>query len=101
MNGIFINGKPVGDIDRLSNTYITTRRPEHFMIKFSGFGISETILERLIGEKVKTIQIIYFGKETIKYECPIESYIRTNKTFNFNDDMQRFVSVRDMIVINK
>ena len=101
MKGIFIKGKLVGDIDRLTDTYITIRKPEHFMIKYSGFGISEEVLGVLIENGVKEIKIIYFGKETIKYIVPISKYITSNKTFDFQGDFQYFVSISEMSVVTE
>lgn len=99
MKAIFVDDKLVGDVDHETNTYVTTRKPEHFMIKYNGFGISESVLGELLEEGVKNIKIIYFGKEKIMYSVPIGSYMKSVKTFDFNGDHQYFVSISDMDVV--
>lgn len=75
--------------------------PEHYMIKFQGFGISESILQELQEEGVKIIRIIYMGKiETRVYITSVIEFTKSLKTHNFNgNDLQYFVSIKDMIEI--
>jgi|TARA_Y100000034_G_C6581162_1_gene252126 hypothetical protein len=86
-------------------TYITRREPNHFMIKFQGFGISEDTLRILKRGNVKWIRIIYTGKDNkvTNYAVLLEDYLKSTKTHLYNgrtsgfkDDKQFFVSVKDM-----
>lgn len=75
-------------------TYYKTCKPEHFMFKYTGFGISQSELDIMKENNVKTIIITYLGKSgTIKYTSNIEQWLNSNKTHTFGDkDTQRFLS---------
>ena len=82
-------------------TYYSLRKPEHFMVMFQGFGISQKVLDALLKFNCEVISIQYVGKKgTIIYECSINKFLESNKTFTFeDDDLQKFVSVGDMTKI--
>ena len=89
----------VGDV--VEDTYYSVRKPQHYMVKFNGFGISDSILEELKILGVKTIQINYIGRNGVKlFTCDINKYLNTNKLFTFKEgkmeDLQKFVGVEDM-----
>ena len=86
-------------------TYVTVRQPNHFMRKYSGFGISKSILDNLKMRGVTIIRIVYRGKRDLIYECRLDKYLTSDKKFTFQDkfnrfggfsDEQNFVSVSDM-----
>lgn len=85
-------GQAVGEVE--GAVYYTTRKPEHYMVKFNGFGISEHILKELENKGVREIQIVYLGKKRETYIFTLEDYIKSPDTFNYNGDMQRFVSIK-------
>ena len=92
--------------DAIDETYYSQRRPKHFMIKYNGFGISESILKQLKELEVRTVQINYLGhRGVILYSCPIQKFLNSDKTFRFRknniNDMQFFVDIEDMNVIKE
>ena len=54
--------------------YVTERRPEHFFIKYQGFGLSKKILDVLEQKRIKKMSIIYKGKKTIRYLVNLEDF---------------------------
>lgn len=84
-------GKIIGYID--GETYITERRPEHFMRMFGGFGISKTVLELLETRNVKNIVIIYFGKKGL-----LKHYFTLDEYLNFPTDIREYeeAGIKDM-----
>jgi len=93
------NGKIVGRFE--GNTYFTVRKPEHFMRIYQGFGISNKVLKALYNLECKKVSIRYGGvKGVIIYECSLNQFIESTKTFTFEeDDYQKFVSTKDMTAI--
>ena len=90
-------GKIVGVLE--GRVYITYRRPEHFMRKFRGFGISETIIKDLELNGCETIKICYSGKNNITYTSNINTWLKSSLTHNFeNEDLQIFVSVEGLSI---
>lgn len=94
----------VGEI--VDDTYITHRRPEHFMIKYHGFGISEDVLKQLEMMKISKIVIMYIGKQsTVKYFSTTSQYLNSVKTHVFKsngkEDLQKFVSIKDYMIEEK
>ena len=79
-------------------TYYTMRKPEHFMVMYQGFGMSQKVLDVIYNLGCEVVSIKYVGKTgTIVYECSITKFLESNKTFTFeDDDFQKFVSVGDM-----
>lgn len=94
-----IDGRTVGHIEK--DTYVTTRTPKHFMKKFSGFGVSSSILKLLVDNNIRYILIRYDGAlGTIEYFATVMKFINSEKEFTFvsnnNMDKQKFLSVGDM-----
>ena len=56
-----------GMINVETKEYICERKPEHFFVKFQGFGISMTEIVQCQERGVETIVIHYFGKRRLKY----------------------------------
>ena len=94
-------GKFVGEL--INGTYITNRTQKHFMRKFQGFGISEDILKQLNENSCLLVEINYDGKEDFEnFLCPLSSFLSTTKVYNFEgNDLQMFVSIKDMSKIGK
>ena len=67
-------------------------KPEHYMIKFNGFGISVYVLRKLIREEIKLIRFIYLGKGEKKiYLATTKQYVESNFSHIFLDkDKQKF-----------
>lgn len=96
--------KIVGEI--VGNIFYTERKTNHFMFKFQGFGISTDIIKRLVANNIEDIIITYYGKNTIKYKVKLSQYINSKKIHvystewnNYEEDEQRFVSVKDMEIL--
>ena len=102
MENIEINGKVVGCI--YNGTYISERKPEHFMWKFQGYGISEDVLQYLNKNNIKKVKIIYYGKLGKKIlTAMVDDYFKSSKTHNFilpngKNDKQYFLSEKEMIL---
>ena len=89
----------IGKIEGVA--YYTTRREEHFMRKFQGFGISRSTLHWLRARGVKVIVFQYEGRNIL---CDLKQYIGSTKTFTFRDesfnnyiDEQVFVTLDEMV----
>jgi hypothetical protein len=82
--------------------YLKHCKPEHFMIKYQGFGISQSVLDTLVKQNVEFVYIIYEGKSVCEYLCLTEQFLQSKKTHIFLDvDLQKFVSTKDMrLVVN-
>jgi len=90
-------GKKVGFMEDV--IYYTTRKPEHFMIKYQGFGISQSIIDSLVKFGCIHICFDYLTAQGRfkRYTCPLRLFINTKKTHLFEeDDLQVFVSIKDM-----
>lgn len=93
-------GQIVGKI--VNGTYFTVRKPLHFMRKYQGFGISQSIIDQLTANGCNSVQINYISKKEglIKYRCPLSEFKESVLSFDFEDnDLQYFVPVKKMKVI--
>ena len=81
-----------------SGAYTRTVKPEHFFVKYQAFGISQTMIEELTNLKAVKLRFIYKGRENqITYLTTLEQFRKSTKTYmNEEQDLQRFVSVKDM-----
>lgn len=94
-NKIRIKGKVIGEIR--DNVYITTRRPEHYFIKYKGFGISSHIIQRLLKMKVREVRIIYMGERgRTVYITPLMNFLIKGNIHYNGTDKQYVLSVIDM-----
>lgn len=96
------NGKIIGEI--YEDSYITKRRPPHFMRMFQGFGISKVVIDDLKEKGIKFVTIIYTNNDgdISRYRTPLERSIDSDKEFTFEgDDLQKFVPVIDMELISR
>jgi len=84
-----------------SGTYQKSCKHEHFMIKYNGFGISQSELDLIKSKGGHTIIIKYFGKKsTIIYKSKLDQWFDSNKIHVFGeDDVQKFLSIKDMEII--
>lgn len=96
-----IINQQVGKINK--RVYLTDRKPEHFMRKYHGFGISVNIINDLISEGVDIVIISYYGtKGLIRYRVTLEKFINSEKEYTdirFGEDPQKFVDINDMEVV--
>lgn len=84
-----------------NKTYYITKRKEHFMVKFNGFGISEHILKRLEALKVEKVRFNYIlPEETITYGCDLIKFLESKTSFiderDGVKDKQIFVNIINM-----
>jgi len=93
------DGKPIGEYNN-SAIYID-KKPEHYMIKFRGFGLSADVIERLHINNIKWIYFRYHGKKHTIYRLTVEKIRNSKKTLNYNGDLQKFVSIQDMSIIGE
>jgi len=82
-------------------TYTKVCRPEHFMVKYQGFGISEEELDLLDRRGVKLVLINYVGKDGVRgYLSLVRQWTKSDKRHNDTsrgaDDHQRFLSIKEM-----
>lgn len=94
-----INNKFVGE--NIKDTYYTKRTNKHFMKMFEGFGISQSILNKLVKFKIRKVIIIYInGKKIKKYKTTLNKFFNSKKeyidTMHGIKDLQRFVSINEM-----
>jgi hypothetical protein len=81
--------------------FYTYRRPEHFMRKYGGFGISVKILNQLIERNIKDIIFIYEGKKeksmfaTTTMKILGLGIVEWDYTFGF-EDKQYFIPLSEM-----
>jgi len=89
----------------VNGTYVTARTQAHFMFKYQGFGLSEDIMRDLAHGGVDTVQLHYAGAHgTRVYSCPLAKFMQSAKRHVYErgraKDAQRFVSARDMTVLD-
>lgn len=83
-------------------TYNKYCKPEHFMAKFQGYGISDVELEKIYSSGAKFVQIIYMGIKRNKiflshisqWKDSEKKYVDTSNGF---EDPQTFLSEKDML----
>lgn len=96
------NGRLLGEV--VGKTYITPRTVNHFFKKFSGFGISQEVIEELMVLKVKWIIFEYSGKEgKSMFRVSMEDFVNGG-TLWYDDswgkpDAQFILPVKEMEVI--
>lgn len=97
MEKVRLNGDIKGVIE--GKWYITKRKPEHFMRKYQGFGISKDILLELERRGIEDVRIIYEGKRGIKvFETQVSAFLRSSLVhIDRGKDKQKFLSVRVMV----
>lgn len=96
MKRIKFKGKVKGIVE--GNWYISKRRPEHFMKKFQGFGVSKQILLQLQEMGIQNIRIIYEGKRGVKvFESTVKAYLESDLIhIDGGKDKQKFLSIKQM-----
>lgn len=96
------NGKIVGEI--YEDSYITKRRPPHFMRMFQGFGISKAVIDDLKEKNIQYVTIIYTNNDgdVSRYRMKLQQFIDSDKEFVFEGtDLQKFVPVVDMELMGR
>ena len=96
MNNLIYN--PLGQIAGYVNfdTYYTQKdSTKHLFKKFQGYGISETILSQLKDKGVRTIQILEVDTNKT-YRIAVENFEKSKKSYTFEGDVQKFVSVYEL-----
>lgn len=88
---IYFRGKAVGKIE--GDTYVVQKKPEHYMIKYRGFGVSVEVLNDLKSKGIKKIRMIYHGTNgEIIFQFPVEDYLNSPLSFTDRDnDVQKFL----------
>jgi len=82
MKPVIFFGKQVGYIT-IDKRFIGFRRPEHYFIKFQGFGMSTALLTQLKRQDVHTITIIYTKKDAsqTKFTTPINKFYEEGEKY--------------------
>lgn len=90
------NGKQVGMIQ--GTVYVKSCHKEHYMKKFQGFGISETVLTELLMRSVREVVIEYTAVDGLKeeYTSELNLWLESKLTYDYEGDIQKFVPLRDM-----
>jgi len=96
------SGQFIGNI--AIDEFYTTRKPMHFMRKFSGFGVSLNVLNLLKEHGVRYVIINYIGAlKSVQYMATVQKFILSDKEYTFISkdimDKQKFLSVKDMAEI--
>lgn len=93
---VYLNNKFVGEVR--GSTYFTWRKPQHYMVKHHGFGISLTLLMALKSIGVYTVIIQYDGKTGKKfYKSTVDAFINSELEEEIEGfDKQKFMSENDM-----
>ena len=93
------------DVKRIGTTWrqnspngaIRTVKPEHFMRKYQGFGISDKTISELQEHGIKELTFKYLGSEKITlYKCELSQFVSSQLIHSFGADTQRFVKTKDM-----
>jgi hypothetical protein len=73
MKEIIIGAKRLGTIE--NGIYISVRKPQHFFIKYNGFGLTENLLEYIKQEGATHVKIRYLGKKGEEiWLTPVENF---------------------------
>jgi len=100
---IMFFGKPVGRV--INGVYIIDKAPEHFMRKFNGFGISNSLIEgELIPKGVRTVRMIYSGKQGVQvFESELQQFIESDREWDnrFLDDGKEIHDIQKFMDITK
>ncbi|MDX1699759.1 MAG: hypothetical protein R3250_04025 [Melioribacteraceae bacterium] len=87
MKPVQYQGKLIGRTDNI--TYFTDRKPEHYFIKFNGFGISTQVLQALNGAEVKRIELTYKGTQGMQiWETTLKDFFEFGQQYNDKGDEQ-------------
>jgi hypothetical protein len=71
--------------------------PQHFFVKFQGFGISLDIIRELKLRGIKTVFFRYEGKRLHTYVIGLEDFLQYGQEFYFTaDDLQVVCPVKKM-----
>jgi hypothetical protein len=97
---IQVEGKSVGRIMKTDSGkmfYYTARAPKHYMVKFKGYGISDSVIQTLRRENVQVILIGYVAKDYMRYYMSdLRQWVQSTKKFTFCGDEQSFLSTPEM-----
>lgn len=96
MKPVTFFGKQVGYITR-DKRFIGFRRPEHYFIKFQGFGMSTALIAQLKKEEVHTVTIIYTKKDATqsKLTTPINKFYELGEKYTDKEnDTQLILGVK-------
>ena len=87
-------GKVVGFTE--NNRYLTTRKPIHFFRAFSGFAISQHIIDKLEEIGISEIVIKYEGKKgTAIFTSSLSQWLDA-EIYTYEFDEQRVLSISVM-----
>lgn len=92
-------GKVIGE------TYYTTRKPNHFMRIYNGFGLSISVLRMLHSNGIDKISITYEeGSKTRYFMTTTMKFLSSDREWKYHTedgiDLQKFLSLKEMEEIN-
>lgn len=89
-------GKVVG-ILREDKTYISRRNEKHYFRKFQGFGISYSVIEKLLNMRCSKVIIIYEkNNKEEKYETSLFNFINYGETWkDLEGDFQKILPLSE------
>jgi hypothetical protein len=73
-NKVFVGRRMTGRVVQTENGpfYISHRWPEHFCIKYHGWGVTKDLLEQLAFNDVWMVRVVYHGTNgTKRFEAPV------------------------------
>jgi hypothetical protein len=96
------NIRHIGNI--VDNKLFLTKKPEHFMVKYKGFGLSVRVIAILLEMQIKDIVITYIGtRGIVRYLTTTQAFIDSELEHDFQDDggsdRQKFVPIQTMKLI--
>lgn len=102
MIDITIYGKCVGVIND-SGDYVTHRNKKHFFKKFSGFGLSFDVINKLKKNNCNKVVILYetIDFKTIKYVSNLIDWYEKSQLYKDGlNDYQRILNIKHIRVAN-
>jgi hypothetical protein len=97
---IYYKGRMVGRIDVLNKTFFTTRNPNHYFIKYNGFGISSNILEKLKRNEIENIVIDYYGKKNYRLVTRTDVFLNKGIKYDNYGDEQYILNEKEFDLID-
>lgn len=94
------NNKKCGLLSEDGKKYYTRREPNHFVVKHSGYGIQESVLDELKLRGVQTIVLteVLMSGRTIRHEVPVDDWKGPRGVLREQDGMQVFLPARNLPV---
>lgn len=84
----------IASFDQLTHTAWKHTKPEHFCIKYQGFGIQKGALETLKKEGIVDFIVHYHGKSEIDYCTTVDNWIKNGEEDDLGAGAQIFLRDR-------